>query len=330
MAVGCLEALVGVFCIFNNGVEFISLAFPVGLSFIISGLSMSISYKVASNNNESKHWALIDGVTTIVLGVTIITGQIVSSDAVKYTFFMWLLISGVRSLVLFIDKTDDIMTKGDAVWNLGIATASILLSIYTIFDSLLIQLYTVNVFVAFAIILHSFVLIKLGSSMAYVKPSIIKDKSEIVREYENEIELLEGEAEEARQKAREAILAARNLMVEEKIMKVAAMEAQLDLEETLAARDKHEEIINEPIEELTKTRRSRALKDEIAENSQEVPSEPLAKARPSRSSKEESVKPKTSKASQVEGSKSRTSKTPQAEVANTSTSKQPQEKVSKK
>ncbi len=261
MAVGCLESLVGVFCIFNNGVEFISLAFPVGLSFIISGLSMSISYKVASNNNESKHWALIDGITTSILGFTIITGQIVSSDAVKYTFFMWVLISGIRSLVLFIDKTDDIMTKGDVVWNVGIAAASIILSIYTVFDSLLIQLYSVNIFVAFAIILHSFVLIKLGSSMSYSKPSIIMEKSEIVREYENEIELLEGEAEEARNRAREAILEARNLMVEEKIMKVAAMEAQIDLQDTLAAREKHEEIINAPIEEVTKRRRSRQKKE---------------------------------------------------------------------
>ena len=100
IGVGILLTLLGIFCIANAGLAFISMAFPIGIVLIIVGMVECFSYKKSLENEEEKHWLLIEGMTAFILGIVVLTGQLAADIAVPVVFGMWVMISGIRGLVV--------------------------------------------------------------------------------------------------------------------------------------------------------------------------------------------------------------------------------------
>ena len=92
--------LLGIFCIANAGLAFISMAFQIGIVLIMVGMVECFSYKKSLENEEEKHWLLIEGMTAFILGIVVLTGQLAADIAVPVVFGMWVMISGIRGLVV--------------------------------------------------------------------------------------------------------------------------------------------------------------------------------------------------------------------------------------
>ena len=98
--VGALLTILGVFSVANAGLSFLSLAFPIGVVLIIVGMVECFAYKRTVEDEENRHWVLIEGLTTFILGVVVLTGQLAADIAVPVVFGMWSMISGIRGFVI--------------------------------------------------------------------------------------------------------------------------------------------------------------------------------------------------------------------------------------
>ena len=72
MLTGILFLGAGIYLVANEGVTFLSVAFIVGLMFVIAGVVECLSYSSYRGDNVERSWILNDGTTTFVLGVLIL------------------------------------------------------------------------------------------------------------------------------------------------------------------------------------------------------------------------------------------------------------------
>jgi uncharacterized membrane protein HdeD (DUF308 family) len=220
---GVLMTLLGIFSIANSGLSFMSLAFVIGIVLILVGMIECFSYKKSLENEEEKHWLLIEGMTTFILGVVVLTGQLAADIAVPVVFGMWIMISGIRGFVILtqvkIDRAN-VVKDIDYYWDVIVSTLNLVLGLYTFFNNLLYPL-SVLAILGLCFVVQGATVIKVGYDLTYVKPTILKTKEEMVEE-------------EAHREVRRAIRKARHA-------KRAAKKAE-------KAKD-FDELVNETIEE---------------------------------------------------------------------------------
>ena len=213
IAAGILFTLFGVFCIANAGLSFMSMAFPIGIILIIVGIFECISYRKSLDNNEEKHWLLTEGLTTFILGVVVLTGQLAADIAVPVVFGMWVMISGIRGFVVLTQlKVDraNIVRDFDFYWDLVISALNIVVGVYTFFNNLLYPV-TVLAILGICFVIQGTTVIKFGYDMTYVKPDILKTKEEKLEEAETAAEEAHKEVRRAIRKARHAKKAAKEV-----------------------------------------------------------------------------------------------------------------------
>ena len=71
----------GVYLVSQEGITFLSVAFVIGVLFLVAGLIEVISHNAYRGDEDAGSWVLIDGLTTFVLGALIILCKI-SQDIV--------------------------------------------------------------------------------------------------------------------------------------------------------------------------------------------------------------------------------------------------------
>ena len=203
---GILLTLLGVFCIANAGLAFLSMAFPIGIVLIIVGMAECFSYKKSLENEEEKHWLLIEGMTTFILGVVVLTGQLAADIAVPVVFGMWVMISGIRGLVLLSQVKFDRANKVrdyDYYWDLITNILNLVIGLYTFFNNVLYPL-TVLAILGLCFIVQGVNVIKIGYDLTYIKPDILKTKDEKKKEAATAAAEAHKEARRAIRKARHA------------------------------------------------------------------------------------------------------------------------------
>ena len=203
---GALLAILGVFAVASGGLSFLSLAFPIGLGLLVVGIVECFAYKKAVDDEEDKHWILIEGVTTFLLGVVVISGVLAADVAVPAVFGMWSAISGIRGLVVMFSMKDTVAHEDKDVnyyWDLVTAVLASGLGLLALFNSVLFNLSVLSI-VGCIIAVQAAVVIKISFSIAYHKPELIKSKAQKLREAEAAAEQAKEEMREAINKAREA------------------------------------------------------------------------------------------------------------------------------
>jgi len=222
---GVLLAGLGIFAIANAGLAFIALAFPIGLAMMLVGIIECFAYRKAVDDEEDKHWILIEGLTTFILGIVVISGQVAADIVVPAVFGMWSAISGIRGLVVVLSMGDVKEKKEENYyWELITGILAAVFGVYAFFNTMLFNLPVLTV-VGLIVTVQAAVVIKISFSIAYRKPDLIKSKAEKMREAEEE-------AEKAKEEMKQAILKAR--------------EAKTALKEVEEAKEFHE-IIAEPV-----------------------------------------------------------------------------------
>lgn len=225
--VGALLTILGVFSVANAGLSFLSLAFPIGVTLIIVGMVECFAYKRTIEDEENRHWVLIEGLTTFILGVVVLTGQLAADIAVPVVFGMWSMVSGIRGFVIITQVEESKEKDIDFYWTVVVSALNLIVGVYTFFNLMLFQLSVLMILGACFVVQGANV-IKIGVDIAYSKPELIKTKEEKIAD-------AEAAAKEAHKEVRQAIKKAR--------------QARKGIKKAEESKEFHE-IINEPIGEI--------------------------------------------------------------------------------
>lgn len=200
---GGIFAFVGVFALVNSGLSFMSIAFPIGIVLLFVGLIQCLSYRSSRGDAESVHWMLIEGLTTFFLGVVVLSGRLAADIAVPVVFGMWVMISGIRGLVVISENFLGQEKNFDFFWTLGVGILNFGAGLYTFFNTDLLG-FSVGTLVGVCIILQGLNMVKIGTAMTYKKPDLIKTKIEKLEEVTEQAALAHANVKEAIKAAKEA------------------------------------------------------------------------------------------------------------------------------
>ena len=198
---GILLTFLGVFSIANAGLSFLSLAFPIGITLMLVGLVECFVYKRIRNDVDAGHWVLIDGLTTFILGIVVLTGRLAADIAVPVVFGMWSMISGIRGFSVLAFETDTKEKNIDFYWAFMVSLLNFAIGVYAFFNSSLLHL-SVLMILGICFVVQGANIIKIGFDIVYSKPDLIKTKDEKIAEAE------EAAKEANARKAKNAVKAA--------------------------------------------------------------------------------------------------------------------------
>ena len=95
---GVLMGLSGLFCFMNPGQTFLAMAFIIGIVMILNGAIHIAAYVLGrgvNNRGDNNGWILVDALITFLLGIMVVSNQLVADTSIHMVFGMWLLVSGV-------------------------------------------------------------------------------------------------------------------------------------------------------------------------------------------------------------------------------------------
>lgn len=124
----------GIFCIANGTAAFLTVAFIIGLVFILLGAAeILVGRRADFVENEVGVGITKDGVIMLVIGVVIITGQITDDLSAQTMFALLLMIEGVLSFSA--DSLDIKSASRDQRVGIGLNLLMMLLGIFLFFNT---------------------------------------------------------------------------------------------------------------------------------------------------------------------------------------------------
>ena len=204
MLTGVLFIGAGIFLVANGGVTFVSVAFVVGVMFVIAGIVECLSYNSYRGDNVEKSWILNDGLTTFVLGVLILLNKISADAVVPMILGLWVLITGIRN---FVHAWEHIEDRGSMFYDhLIVGLLNIIFGLYVFFNSEIFNLASITM-IGLCVIVQGINILHVGATIIIIKPKFIKTKEEM-------LEAAAAKFEEAHANAKEAIKAAKEAQAE--------------------------------------------------------------------------------------------------------------------
>ena len=222
----------GVFCVANGSAAFLTVAFIIGLVFILMGaIEILIGIRADFDMAENAISITKDGIIMLILGLAVITGMITDDTAAQMVFALWLVIEGVLSIRL--NGIDIMHITGDARLSVAITLLMLLAGIYMFFNVPILSL-PVTFLIGIALILLGLRRFIQSFRIEYSRPSFITG---------NEEKLEEALAEEKRAlaKAKEGIREQKN--AQRRIQKIREdIEAENDVINNAAIRRREREM----------------------------------------------------------------------------------------
>ena len=215
---GGLFILGGFFMIFNSGITFLSVAFVIGLLFIVAGLLECLSYRSYRGVEEDNKWVLIDGLVMFILGILIIFNRISADATVPAVFGLWVLTIGVRNLVRAWEKIEH---KNSFFYgHVIIGIVNLLVGLYMFVNDILLGISVAA--------LVGVCLITQGTNLVIVASTIIVMKHEKIMTKEELLTKAVEEADAAHEAAREAVKMAKEAKANVRVIEETP-EEELDL-----------------------------------------------------------------------------------------------------
>ena len=201
MLTGLLFMAGGCFLVMNEGVTFLSVAFIVGVMFVIAGVVECLSYSGYRGDNEERSWILNDGITTFVLGGLILLNKISADAVVPMIMGLWVMITGIRNFVRAWEHVDD---RSNNFWDhLLIGVLNLIFGIYVFFDGEIFNLASITM-IGLCIIVQGVNIIHIGATIHIRKPAFIKTAEEQLHEATVKYEEAHAAAKQAIKAAKEA------------------------------------------------------------------------------------------------------------------------------
>ncbi len=210
----------GVYLVTQEGITFLSVAFPVGILFLAAGLIEVISHTSYREKGDDGTWVLIDGLTTFVLGALILLGKISQDVVVPQVLGLWVLSTGIRNLAKAWDKVE--VRNGLFYDHLVVGLVNLIAGFYVFFNPDIFNLASITL-IGFCVVVQGINIANAGLTIRIYKPDVIKTRDEILSDAAKR-------ARDAQIAAREALEAAKAAHTEFK--EVALTPAEL-LDKTL-------------------------------------------------------------------------------------------------
>lgn len=199
MIMGGIFWLAGLFMIFNGGITFLSVAFVIGLLFMVAGVIECLSYKSYRGVEEDNKWVLIDGLVMFIIGFLIIFNKLSADATVPLVFGVWVITIGVRNLVRAWEKID---CKNHFFYgHVLIGALNLLVGLYMYFNESLLSVSVASL-VGVCLITQGMNLVMVASTIIVVKNKLLMTKEEML------VAAIE-EADAAREAVKEAVKAAK-------------------------------------------------------------------------------------------------------------------------
>lgn len=100
ISAGIILTITGIWCFAHPGATFMSVAFILGISMLLSGLlNVGVSIILFLRNVEQTLWQLAEGILTTILSVLILFDLLITNGIVIIFFGMWVLFSGVLRIM---------------------------------------------------------------------------------------------------------------------------------------------------------------------------------------------------------------------------------------
>ncbi len=132
---GIILVLTGVFCFANPGVTFLSIAFLLGCSMLLSGISGVFAYIWISRKREITNSLMVEGLVSIILGTLVLLNQLLADAVIPVFFGLWVMFTGV----IRITEACSLRKSGwlELVWHLTLGALGIAAGIYAFFNTVL-------------------------------------------------------------------------------------------------------------------------------------------------------------------------------------------------
>ena len=191
----------GIFCVANASAAFLSVAFVIGLVYILLGaIEILIGRRADFDVSETGVGFTKDGFLMLIFGIVIISGQVTEDNTAQAMFALWMLVEGVLA---FRSEWLDIM-ETDAAQRVGVTLSTLMLIAggYMFFNNSTIRL-SQTLLIGICLIILGLRRFFQSFSIEFSRPSFITG---------NEEKLQEAQADEKRAlaKAKEGIREQKN------------------------------------------------------------------------------------------------------------------------
>ena len=209
----------GIFCVANASAAFLSVAFIIGIIFILLGaIEMLIGRRADFDVSEIGVGFAKDGFLMLIVGIAVISGQVTDDNSAQLLFALWMLIEGVLA---FRSEWLDVMESGaDQRIGVTLCTLMLIVGVYMFFNNSTLGL-SQTLLIGICMIILGLRRFWQSFSIEYSKPSFVTG---------NEEKLLEAQEDEKRAlaKAKEGIREQKN--AQRRIAKIKAdMAAEQDI-----------------------------------------------------------------------------------------------------
>ena len=170
----------GIFCIANGTAAFLTVAFIIGLVFILRGaIEILIGRRADFDASEVGVSITKDGIIMLLLGIVIIMGQITDDLSAQTLFAVLLMIEGVVS---FRDDSLDIMsTSRDQRIGIGLNLLMMLLGIYIFFNTMLFHI-PATLLIGICMVVLGLRRFAQSFRIEYIRPGFVTGNEERLRE----------------------------------------------------------------------------------------------------------------------------------------------------
>lgn len=129
----------GVFCVANGSAAFLTVAFIIGLVYLVMGaIEILVGLRADFDVSENAVSITKDGILMMIFGIVIITGQITDDSSARILIAAWLVIEGVLA---YTGGSIDIMhINTEARVNLGVNFIMFIFGMYMFFDNVLLDM----------------------------------------------------------------------------------------------------------------------------------------------------------------------------------------------
>lgn len=161
----------GVFCIANGSAAFITVAFLIGSVYLLMGICEIIIGKKADFDISGRGIGIVsDGIIAIIIGIVVLTGQIVSDTTAQSIFAMWILAEGVISIRG--SSLDIYHNTREENTSLLLNLLMILVASYTFFNVSTFN-FKAMILIGIAIILTGFRRFRTSFEIEYIRPRFL-------------------------------------------------------------------------------------------------------------------------------------------------------------
>ena len=170
----------GVFCIANGSAAFLTVAFIVGIVYLVMGATeILVGIRAEFDLSENAVSITKDGIIMLILGFVIISGMITDDTTAQMVFATWLVIEGVLSFTT--GRIDIMHITGDERLTLGITFLMLIAGIYMFFNVKLFNFHVTSL-VGIALILLGLRRFIQSFKVEYNRPSFITGNEEKLEE----------------------------------------------------------------------------------------------------------------------------------------------------